>query len=253
MIELHDLTFSYDEGPPAIRDVDLEIAADETLALMGPNGAGKTTLLKCIAGLYEPGGGSIVHADDSVVGFAPEDPDDGLFAATVESEVAFFPRNRGLDVTERVDTAMAEMGISHLRNRVPQTLSAGEKRLVSVASVLSGDPAVVALDEPTSGLDGRHVETLGEAVRSLDRIVVVATHDADFALEYADRVAIVADGTVADSGPAAELIGDLDFDFESVGIRPPGSVRFARNRGWDDAPLTVAEAAARIDQRAGGE
>ena len=252
MIDVRDLTFSYDDGPPAIRDVDLEIAADETLALMGPNGAGKTTLLKCIAGLYEPDAGSIAHADETVVGFAPEDPDDGLFAATVESEVAFFPRNRGVDATERVDATLADLGISHLRDRVPQTLSAGEKRLVSLASVLSGDPAVVALDEPTSGLDGRHVETLGEAVRSLDRTVVVATHDADFALETADRVAIVADGTVAEIGSAA-LLGDPTFDFESVGIRPPGAVQFARNRGWDDAPLTVAEAAARVEQEQRGE
>ena len=252
MIEIRELTFTYDDGPPAIRDVDLEIAADETLALMGPNGAGKTTLLKCIAGLYEPGSGSIEHLDDTVVGFAPEDPDDGLFAATVESEVAFFPQNRGMAVSERVDAAMADVGISHLRERVPQTLSAGEKRLVSVASVLSGDPAVVALDEPTSGLDGRHVETLGDVVRSLDRTVVLATHDADFALETADRVAIVADGTVAEIWPADRL-GDPDFDFESVGIRPPGAVQFARNRGWDDAPLTVAEAAARVDQEERGE
>jgi cobalt/nickel transport system ATP-binding protein len=251
MIDIQDLTYSYDAGPPAIRDVDLDIAAGETLALMGPNGAGKTTLLKCIAGLYEPDAGSIEQADDSVIGFAPEDPDDGLFAGTVESEVAFFPRNRGVDVTEHVDGALAAMGISHLRDRVPQTLSAGEKRLVSVASVLSGDPAVVALDEPTSGLDRRHVETLGDAVRALDRTVVVATHDADFALETADRVAIVANGTVAQTGSAA-LLGDPDFDFESVGIRPPGAVQFARNRGWDDAPLTVADAASRVDQEEGG-
>ncbi|MFW5918757.1 MAG: energy-coupling factor ABC transporter ATP-binding protein [Halanaeroarchaeum sp.] len=247
MIDVRNVGFGYDDGPLVIDGVDLRIEEDETLALMGPNGAGKTTLLKCIAGLYDPDVGSIERVEDTVVGFAPEDPDDALFAATVESEVAFFPLNRGLDVADRVEAALAQMGITHLRERVPQTLSAGEKRLVSLAAVLSGDPTVVALDEPTSGLDVGHVATLGDAVRSLDRTVVVATHDADFALEYADRVAFVVDGTVAVVREAEAVLGDPDFDFEAVGIGVPGSVQFARQQGWDDVPSTPEAAAARID------
>lgn len=246
MIAVRDVTYAYGDGDPALAGASLEIGS-ETLALMGPNGAGKTTLLKCIAGLYDPDAGTVT-TDDATVGFAPEDPDDALFAASVAKEVAYFPRNRGLNVEEAVDAALDEMGVAHLRDRVPQTLSAGEKRRVSLAAVLSGDPDVVALDEPTSGLDAPHVEALGEAIRALDRTVVLATHDAEFARRYADRVAIVDDGTVVRTGPAEALLGDPGFDFEAVGVRPPGAVRFARARGWADAPTSVPEAAARLDE-----
>lgn len=246
MIDVRALAFAYDDGPTVIDDVDLHVGDDEVLALMGPNGAGKTTLLKCIAGLYDPDAGSVEIVGDAV-GFAPENPDDGLFAATVEEEVAFFPRNRDLDVEERVEAALAEMDVATLRDRVPQTLSAGEKRRVSLAAVLAGDPAVVALDEPTSGLDSHHVDTLGDSIARLDRTIVLATHDADFAMRHADRVAIVEDGAVVQTGEARDVLADPTFDFAAVGIRPPGAIRFARARGWDDPELTVAAAAARVD------
>ncbi|AKH96822.1 energy-coupling factor ABC transporter ATP-binding protein [Halanaeroarchaeum sulfurireducens] len=251
MIDVRDLTFGYGETP-VLTDVDLHVDADETFALMGPNGAGKTTLLKCIAELYEPDDGRVEIAAETV-GFAPERPDDALFAASVEEEVAFFARNRDLDVGTRVAAAMEEMNVAHLSDRVPQTLSAGEKRRVSLAAVLSGDPAVVALDEPTSGLDARHVAALGATVQSLDRTVVLATHDADFALRYADRVALLDRGTVLRTGPVDALLADHDVDYASIGIRPPGAIRFARRHGWDDPPLTVTEAAARRDAEESGE
>ncbi|UWG46821.1 Energy-coupling factor transporter ATP-binding protein EcfA2 [Halanaeroarchaeum sp. HSR-CO] len=246
MIDVRKLVFSYDDGPPALDGIDLHVGDDETLALMGPNGAGKTTLLKCIAGLYEPDAGAVDIAGDAV-GFAPENPDDGLFAESVAKEVAFFPKNRELDVATRVEAALAEMDVEPLRERVPQTLSAGEKRRVSLAAVLAGNPAVVALDEPTSGLDSHHVDALGNSIGRLDRTVVLATHDADFAMHHADRVAIVDDGRIAQTGAVSDILADPAFDFEAVGIRPPGAIRFARGRGWDDPALTVTAAAARLD------
>lgn len=246
MIDIRDLAFGYEGGPTVLSDVDLSVESGSVFALMGPNGAGKTTLLKLVAELLDPDTGSIETG--GVVGFAPENPDDGLFADSVADEVAFFPRNRGLDVTDRVEAALADMGVSHLRDRVPQTLAAGEKRRVSLAAVLSGDPAVVALDEPTSGIDGSHLQALGDRLQAIDRTVVVATHDADFARRWADEVAIVSDGTVATTGEADAILGDPVFDFEAVGIRPPGAVAFARERGWETAPQTAAEAADRLDE-----
>lgn len=252
MIEVRNLVFSYDDGPPAVDGVDLHVGDGETLALMGSNGAGKTTLLKCIAGLYDPDAGTVDIAGEAV-GFAPENPDDGLFAESVAKEVAFFPRNRDLDVPSRVDAALAEMDVEALRDRVPQTLSAGEKRRVSLAAVLAGDPAVVALDEPTSGLDSHHVDALGESIGRLDRAVVLATHDADFAMQHADRVAIVDGGRIVRVGDATDVLADTAFDFEGVGIRPPGAIRFARVRGWDEPALTVAEVATRLESEERGD
>ncbi|MFB6069563.1 MAG: energy-coupling factor ABC transporter ATP-binding protein [Halanaeroarchaeum sp.] len=245
MIAVNDLAYAYDDGPTVISGVDLTIDGGETVAVMGPNGAGKTTLLKLLADLHEPDAGSVEVRGET--GFAPEDPDDALFAETVREEVAFFPRNRGLDVEERVSTALETMGVGHLRDRLPQTLSLGEKRRVSLAAVLAGDPAVVALDEPTSGLDVPHRESLGERLGALDRTVVVATHDTDFALRWTDRVAVLANGAVAEDGAADALLGDPTRDFAALGIRPPGSVEFARDRGWTDVPSSVADAVARLE------
>ncbi|MFB6081296.1 MAG: energy-coupling factor ABC transporter ATP-binding protein [Halanaeroarchaeum sp.] len=245
-IRAEELTFAYEDGPPVVRGVDLTVEDGTVVALMGPNGAGKTTLLKLLAGLYDPDEGTVTV--DGATGFAAEDPADALFAETVAEEVAFFPRNRGLDVEARVEAALEAMGIEHLRDRTPQSLAVGEQRRVSLAAVLAGDPAVVALDEPTSGLDAPHVETLGDRLRAIDRTVVVATHDADFALRWTDRVAVVTAGTVAASGSAEDLLGDPGFDFEGVGIRPPGPVAFAREQGWGEVPLTVEAAAERLER-----
>lgn len=247
MIRVRDLRFAYEDGPEVLSGIDLDVETGSVLALMGPNGAGKTTLAKLLAGLYDPDDGHVEI--DGTVGFAPEDPDDGLFAATVAEEVAFFPRNRGLDVDAQVDAALAAMGIADRRERAPQTLAAGEKRRVSLASVLSGDPAVVVLDEPTSGLDAPHVEQLGERLAAIDRTVVFATHDAAFARRWADKVAVVSEGAVATRGPADVLLGDTAFDFAGHGIRPPETVVFARERGWESAPASVAEAVDRLEGR----
>ncbi|MFB6133954.1 MAG: energy-coupling factor ABC transporter ATP-binding protein [Halanaeroarchaeum sp.] len=247
MIDLSDVAYAYEDGPRVLRGVDLHVDRGETVALMGPNGAGKTTLLKLVAGLYEPRAGT-VRVAETPVGFAPEDPDDALFAESVAAEVGFFPDNLGLDVEARVEEALAAVDATALRDRAPQSLAVGEKRRISLAAVLAGEPAVVALDEPTSGLDRGHAAALGEVLRELERTVVMATHDADFAYRYADRVAIVRAGRIDTRGETRALLGDPSFDFDRVGIRPPGPVQFARRMGWSQPPRSVAAAVAKMDE-----
>lgn len=243
MITVESVTVRYD-GRSALVDVSFGVGAGETLAVMGANGAGKTTLLRLLAGLDDPDTGDIRRG--GVVGFAPENPAAGLFADSVAGEVAFFPRNRGLDVDRHVTDAMRALSVEHLADRRPGSLSRGEQRRVSIAAVLAGDPAVVALDEPTAGLDRRAVDRLLAAMGRLDATVVVSTHDAEFAVRTADRVAILDDGTLDAIGPTGDLLADTDR-LMAAGIRPPGGVEWAARNGIDDAPTGPREAAERLE------
>lgn len=240
MIEAREVEYAYG-GAPALDGVSLSVERGELLAIVGANGAGKTTLLRLFAGLEEPDGGSIER--EGAVGFAPEDPAAALFADSVTEELAFFPRNRGLDVDDHVERAMDAMEIRDLRDRGPHTLSTGEQRRVSVAAVLAGDPAVVALDEPTAGLDRHGERRLGELLAALDAAVVFSTHEPDVVYDFADRVAVMIDGEVRRVGDPTEVLADRDL-LEAASVRTPGVVEWARGKGYDRLPETLEAAAA---------
>lgn len=238
MITVEELRVSR-RGRAALEGISLAVEAGEVVAVMGPNGAGKTTLLKTIAGLLEPEAGDIEV--EGTVGFAPEDPAAGLFAESVAAEIAFFPRNRELDVDERRESAMAALDVGHLADRDPYTLSVGQQRRVSIAAVVAGDPDVLVLDEPTRGLDAAGEAELAELMGTLDRTVLLATHAADFAYAAADRVAVLSGGELRRAGETRSILRDIEF-LESAGIRPPGNVLWAREQGIDPPPADLAEA-----------
>lgn len=238
MITVDGLVVSRD-GRVVLEEVSLAVEAAETMAVMGPNGAGKTTLLKAVAGLLDAEAGTVEA--DGTVGFAPEDPEAGLFAASVAEEIAFFPRNRGLDVDDRRESALAALDVAHLADRDPFTLSVGQQRRVSIAAVLAGDPDVMVLDEPTRGLDAAGEAALADLLLDLDCTVLVATHTADFAYAAADRVAVLTAGELRRVGEAKSVLGDVSV-LEAAGIRPPGIVSWARNRGIDPPPADLAAA-----------
>lgn len=240
MMRVHDVSFRYGDRP-VLSDVSFEVTPGETLAVMGANGSGKTTLLRLLAGLREPHAGTVEA--DGVVGFAPEDPRAGLFASTVAEEVAFFPGNRGLDADREAAAAMRALAVDDLADRNPLSLSFGEQRRVAVAAVLAGDPTVLALDEPTGGLDRGGERQLGELLSGLAAAVVLSTHEADFAWQYADRVAVLADAGIRRVGPARDVLTDGDL-LRDAGVRPPGVVTWAARRGCDRVPEDLADAAA---------
>lgn len=277
MIDIQSVTFHYD-GTPILRDVSATVAAGQTFVIMGANGAGKTTLLRLIAGLIEPDEGLIEirrgrgghgardrgvdgvdvggqepsrDATDPTVGFAPENPDDGLFAGTVREELEFFPRNRGLSIEDRVPDTLARFGLEAIASRTPQTLSMGEKRLVSLASVLAGDPAVVALDEPTSGLDMFARDRLIDRIEAVDRTVVIATHDSEFACRIADEVMVLDEGRLHRHG-STTVLKDGSLDFAALGLREPGAVRWAREHDFDRVPASAEQAAEWLSGGDGG-
>jgi cobalt/nickel transport system ATP-binding protein len=145
------------------------------------------------------------------VGLVFQNPDDQLFMPRVWDDLAFGPRNMGLDeteVTRRVDAALDVLGIAGLRSRSPLRLSGGEKRLAALAAVLTMEPQVMLLDEPTAFLDPRSRRVLASVLQGLPHTKLIATHDIPFVAELCPRAIILKDGMLRAQGPAADLLGD---------------------------------------------
>ncbi len=218
-LDLKDVGYAYPDGRVALRDINLSVAVGETLAVVGPNGAGKSTLLMTLNGLYEPTGTIIVQDLPLIkknlaeirrlVGIVFQDPDDQLFMPTVFEDVAFGPVNMGLDeheVVHAVEYALAMVGLEGFGNRLSHHLSFGEKKLVSMASVLAMDPKILVMDEPTANLDPRAKRHLAGILKELPQTLILATHDMNIAYDLADRVAIVYQSELVDVGPADDIL-----------------------------------------------
>ncbi len=200
------------------------------MALLGANGSGKTTSLLVLAGALAPQSGAVyldgIPMDRTAgtlrswrqrVGLVLVDPDDQLIAPTVADDIAFGPRNLGLpdaDVAERVTEAVDALGLDELRSRAIHHLSLGERKRVALAGVLALRPDVLLLDEPTAGLDRRGrqgVRRLLDARHLTGTAVVLATHDTDFAWDWADRVVVLEAGRLLAEGAPAPLLTDQEL------------------------------------------
>lgn len=221
-METRGLGFGFPGGRQVLTDVSLHVHPGERVGLVGPNGAGKSTLLQLLAGALVPGAGEVL-LDQRPVGAARLDElrrrvglvfqmaDDMLFTTSVEDDVAFGPRHLGLapdEVQRRVTDALAAVGALPLRGRVPQQLSAGEKRAAAIAAVLAMQPDVVLLDEPTSDLDPRGRRALLALLRGLGRTLFVASHDLELVLALCTRVLVIDGGALVADGAPAAVLGD---------------------------------------------
>ena len=145
------------------------------------------------------------------VGMVFQDPDDQLFMPTVAEDVAFGPLNAGLPADQvelRVATALARVGMAHVRERPPYRLSAGEKRAVAIATVLAMTPDILVMDEPSSNLDPRARRRLIELLQSFEHTKIIATHDLELVVEVCSRVIVLDGGTVVADGPTRDLLSD---------------------------------------------
>ncbi len=210
---LHGATAGYGDLV-ALRDVDLEVARGDVVALMGRNGAGKSTLLRCLAGVHEPSAGTVEVLGAPPrpgvdVGLCPQEPESVLFAETVGREIraTLAARGAALDVLPWLE----QMGIAELARRHPRDLSAGQRLLVATAAITATDAPLLLLDEPTRGLDP---DAKGRLVRFLARraasggAAIVATHDVELAAAVATRVVMLAGGEVVADGEPGEVLGD---------------------------------------------
>jgi cobalt/nickel transport system ATP-binding protein len=228
------LGFAYPDGTVALRDISFRIGHGESVAVVGANGAGKSTLLMHLNGFLTPTQGTVVVGDIPVtretlrdirktIGMVFQDPDDQLFMPTVYEDVAFGPMNLGLpedDMDKRVMDALERVGALALRDRPPYRLSGGEKRAVSIATVLAMCPSILVMDEPSSNLDPRARRRLIELLDSFEHTKIIATHDLDMAMDLCERTIVVSDGTVAADGPTAEIFAD-DEMLAECGLERP--------------------------------
>lgn len=222
LLAVRGLAYAYPDGRQALYGVNLQIDRGERVALLGPNGAGKTTLALHLNGILAAGAGSVSLAGLPVtkpnlteirrrVGLVFQDPDDQLFLPTVAQDVAFGPANlglRGAELQQRVDEALALVGLPEVADRVPHHLSFGQRRRVAVATVLAMRPDLLVLDEPTSNLDPAARRELAEVLTRLDTTMLMVTHDLPYALQLCPRSVIMADGVIVADGPTQELLAD---------------------------------------------
>jgi len=222
LVSAEDLCFAYADGTPALQGVTFTIHHGESVGLVGANGAGKSTLLLHLAGVLFPVSGHVRVGDWPVtsatlprvrrsLGMIFQDPDDQLFMPTVGDDVAFGPLNLDLppeEVEARVGEALERVGAAHLRGRPSHRLSGGEKRSITIASVLSMSPDILVLDEPSASLDPAARRRLIALLRSFEHTKIVASHDLDLVLEVCARTIVLHEGRVAADGPTAGIFAD---------------------------------------------
>lgn len=228
MIEVENLVFRYDgDANPVLSDINLAIDDGEYVAVIGPNGCGKTTLAQHFNALNVPASGTVridgmptsdprhVREIRRLVGMVFQNPDNQIVGMTVEEDIAFGPENLGLpsrEIGRRVEEALDAVGLKSIAERPPHTLSGGEKRLVAVAGVLAMKPRHIAFDEPTSYLDPSARKRIIEVIRTLHKeglTVIHITHDMD-EIAGADRVVVMNEGRIHQTGTPAEICGGVE-------------------------------------------
>lgn len=262
LIETEKLRFAYGAGHWAVDGISFSLLAGERVAVLGANGAGKSTFLHLLMGLQSACEGSMRLLGQAVarslegrgqlrrtVGLVLQDPDDQLFAETVLADVIFGPLNAGLSLAaaeERGVKALQEMDILPLASRRISTLSLGEKKKVAIAGVLAMEPQVLLLDEPTAGLDHHGAEALLHALRAKNQhgvAIVIATHNTDLALDWADRVFVLQRGALVASGRPQQVLADPEL-CDRTGLRQPllCQVEFQLRQRFDLEPASEAPA-----------
>ncbi len=221
-IRVEGLRYRYPDGTEALRGIDLLVRKGESVALMGPNGAGKSTLALHLNGILT-GQGRVevmglevnkknVRRVRDLVGLVFQDPDDQLFSPTVREDVAFGPLNQRLpaeQVEHAVQRALAWVDLAGFEERSPHHMSFGEKKRVSLATVLSMDPEILVLDEPVANLDPRGRREFIELIGILEATKVVVTHDLDMARTVCDRIVLMDKGEVVADGRPEKLLSDI--------------------------------------------
>lgn len=218
-IEISNLNYSYPDGTQALFGINLDVFEGESLGIVGPNGAGKSTLLLHLNGILK-GEGQIrvlgLEMNDRnlnrirmQVGLVFQDPDSQLFMPTVFDDVSFGPVNMGLtkdEVIVSVNKSLNDVDMLASLKRPSHHLSFGEKKRVSIATVLAMRPQILVLDEPSSNLDSRHRRDLINLLDRLTPVKIIATHDLDLVSQVCSRVALLDNGRIITEGKTKDIL-----------------------------------------------
>ena len=270
LIETKNLSYSYPGASKAsIKDVSISINKGDFVILTGPSGCGKTTLCRCFNGLiphFYNGTleGEIVVSGLNVidqkiqdfarhVGLVFQNPENQLFALSVEKDVAFGLENFAMprdEMRKRVDWALQTAGISELADRAPDELSGGQQQRVAIASVLAMQPEIMILDEPTSFLDPLGAQKIFNVINELNKklgiTIILVEHRLDLAAKYANRVIVMNNGKISLSGSPREIFTSEEASLIGVGI-PKATILYQNLKKHGvplrDVPVTPEEAA----------
>ena len=234
LLHIENLSYRYENDEPVLRNINIDVNHGESIGVIGTNGVGKSTLLKLLVGLLLDYDGTLEVVNHPMVrenvnhirehiGYVFQDSDNQLFMTTVQEDVAFGPINYGLsqeEVNRRVDEALRLTHIEHLRDKQVYKLSGGEKKLASIATILSMEPDIILMDEPSVALDPQNRRHLINLLNDLAPMKIIASHDLDFVLDTCDRVVLLYEGEIIADGPAEEILTNKEL-LESHGLELP--------------------------------
>ena len=281
IIETKNLTYTYPSATkPSIVDVSIKVEKGEFVLITGPSGCGKTTLCRCFNGLvphFYQGDlkGEITVAGEDVlkhhtyemakhVGLVFQNPENQLFALSIEKDVAFGLENNGVsreEIRKKVDWALNQTGIYDLRERSPHEISGGQQQRVAIAAVLAMEPEIIVLDEPTSFLDPLSAEKIFDVIYDLNRkqgmTVILVEHRLDLTAKYTNHLIVMDEGKVRFEGNPREILNTEETRLIGVGI-PKATLLYQMLKKdglsvGDNTPLSSEELAGQLLEALGAK
>lgn len=234
IISVSDLSFGYDSKRKVLENINFQLKKGESVGLVGANGVGKSTLLRILVGLNTGFQGDVMVNNIPLekknlktirknVGYVFQDADSQLFMSTVFDDVAFAPRNYGMseaEVNEKTMEALKVVRIEQLKDKQIYKLSGGEKKLASIATILSTEPDVILMDEPSVALDPKNRRNLINILNRLNQAKIIASHDLNMIMDTCERTILLSDGKIIRDGNTKEILLDKEL-MEESGLELP--------------------------------
>jgi cobalt/nickel transport system ATP-binding protein len=268
ILEAKNLNYKYPDDTVALNNVNFKVEKGDMVSLLGPNGAGKSTLFLHFNGIFTPTSGeifinnkkleydkkSLVKARQTV-GIVFQNPDDQLFAPTIEEDIAFGPLNLGKSLEETkelVESSLKKVSMEGFEKKPPHHLSGGQKKRIAIAGILAMAPEIMILDEPTSGLDPKGASQILQLLYELNEegiTIIISTHDVDLVPLYSKKINIINNGTIIKQGTPKEVFEDINM-IRSSNLRLPRITHLAEILDKEDDiklmdngyPLTISQA-----------
>ena len=234
IISVSDLSFGYDSKRKVLENINFQLKKGESVGLVGANGVGKSTLLRILVGLNTGFQGDVMVNNIPLekknlktirknVGYVFQDADSQLIMSTVFDDVAFAPRNYGMseaEVNEKTMEALKVVHIEQLKDKQIYKLSGGEKKLASIATILSTEPDVILMDEPSVALDPKNRRNLINILNRLNQAKIIASHDLNMIMDTCERTILLSDGKIIKDGNTKEILLDKEL-MEESGLELP--------------------------------
>lgn len=254
-LALKNISFAYDKNKPVIKDISLEIYKGDIVSIVGTNGAGKSTLAKLICGFEKENSGKIIVNGKNIekeniferanyIGYVMQNPNQMISKSMIFDEVALGLQKKGLseeEIKKRVDETLDTCGLHSMRNWPISALSFGQKKRVTIASLLVSRPNILILDEPTAGQDFKHYTDIMEFLEKLNNMgmtIIMVTHDMHLMLEYATRTLVIHDGKLISDSTPAEVLTDSDI-IKKASLKETSLYEFAVRFGIENANTFV--------------